>query len=133
MFDNPNNREFVRVGNWSVNAKICTNEGFGQWADVQVLNIAAGGLLFLTDLTFEKGDKIRFDLLIDPLTPGVPMKIPMKVVGEIRDDRGTKSGMRSYSIEFTEISNNDRIRLDELVRHTNYKFKIYAESDCLDM
>ena len=56
----------------------------------------------------------------------------MKVKGEIRDDRGMRNGMRAYSVKFTEIADSDRIRLDELVRLTNYKYRMDSEVDSFE-
>ena len=126
------NREYVRTDNWSIVAKVCRDEYTGKWVDVKIPNVAAGGLLFLTEATFEVGETLCFDLLIDPMTPGISGKIPMKAKGVVRGDRGMRDGLHAYSVEFTEISKSNRIRLDELVRMTNYKYKLDSESDIFD-
>jgi len=101
--------------------------------DVVVLDIAAGGLLFLTDVPYETGDLLRFDLHIDPMAPGISRKIRMKAKGEVTGDRGVRGGKHAFSVKFTEISNEDRIRIDELIRMTNYKYKLDAELDYFDL
>jgi len=128
MSKTPINRQYVRTMNWSVSALVSKNDA-EQWSDVRVLDIAAGGLLFLTDLSFEKGDSLRLDLQIDPMTPGISRKIPMKVTGEVTADRGVRDGKYAFSVKFTEISKEDRIRIDELVRMTNYKYKLDSGLD----
>jgi len=40
--------------------------------------------------------------------------------------------LNAYSVAFTEISNSDRIRLDELVRITDSKYKMDIETDLFD-
>jgi len=132
MLDTPINRNYVRTGSWSITAKVCKDED-GQWSDAPVLDIAAGGLLFVTDVYYEEGDILQFDLKIDPMTPGISQKIPMKVKGEITSDRGVRDGKRAFSVKFTEISTADRIRIDELVRMTNYKYIMDAEQDTFGM
>jgi hypothetical protein len=132
MYDNPINREYVRTDYWSVIAQISKEDDTEQWVDVQVPNIAAGGLLFLTDIAFELGDVLWFDLQIDPIMPGISGKIHMRVKGEIKGDRGMDKGLRSLSVAFTEISKSDRIRLDELVRMTNFKYKLDSDSGPID-
>ena len=132
MIETRINREYVRTDCWSVVAKTSREEDYGSWIDVRVPNIAAGGLLFLTGLQYETGESLWFDLQIDPLTPGVSGMILMKVKGEIKGDRGVREGQRAYSVEFTEISKSDRIRLDELVRITNLKYKLDSECDFFD-
>ena len=131
MLATPINRQYVRTDNWSVTASI-SKDGSAQWHDASVLDIAAGGLLFLTDSSYDKGDSLRFDLSIDPMAPGISQIIQMKVAGTITDDRGIRDGKRAYSVKFTEISNKDRIRIDELVRMTNYMYKLDSNLDYLD-
>ena len=118
MWENPTNRAYVRTNTWSVTAKVSKDETAEEWFDTLVLDMAAGGLLFLSEIPHETGDHFWFDLLIDPMTPGIHGKIPMKVKGEVRGNRGMRNGMNSYSVAFIEISKSDRIRLDELVRKT---------------
>ena len=132
MLETPIQREYVRTDNWSVTAKVSKDENAEQWVEVQVPNLAAGGLLFLSKTKYDIGDILWFDLLIDPMTPGITRKIPMKAKGEVRGDRGETGGTYSYSVVFTEISKGDRIRLDELVHMTNYKYKLDAEADIFD-
>jgi len=116
---------------WSVDALVSKN-GTGQWSEARVLDIAAGGLLFITDMSYEKGDMLRLDLKIDPMTPGISRKIPVKATGEITAARGVREGKLAYSVKFTEISKEDRIRIDELVRMTNYKYKMDSGLDSFD-
>jgi hypothetical protein len=132
MLESQVNRDYVRTDNWSVTAKLSKEADASEWFDIKVTNMAAGGLLFLTDMTFETGDTIWIDMKIDPLAPGIFGTIPLKVTGVIRGSRGTIEGKQAYAVEFTEISKSDRIRLDELVRMTNYKFKLETESDLFD-
>ncbi|MCL2153544.1 MAG: PilZ domain-containing protein [Oscillospiraceae bacterium] len=131
MLATPINRQYVRTDNWSVTASVSKSDS-AEWHDASVLDIAAGGLLFLTDSSYEKGDLLRFDLSIDPMTPGISQIIPMKVAGIITDDRGVRDGKRAFSVKFTEISSKDRIRIDELVRMTNYMYKLDSNMDYLD-
>jgi len=131
MLRTPINRQYVRTGNWSVSAFV-SRDDTDPWSDALVLDIAAGGLLFITDTSYEKGDLLRFDLQIDPMTPGISRKIPMKVIGEIISNRGIRDGKQAFSVKFTEISKEDRIRIDELIRMTNYKYKVDSEVDSFD-
>ena len=121
MTKNPINRLYVRTDSWSVSAKVRSGDA-QQWLEVTVLGIAAGGLLFLTDMPYKKGDLLWFDLKIDPMAPGIAQRIPITAKGEIAGDRGTKDGKHAFSARFTEISKKDAIRIDELVRMTNHKY-----------
>jgi len=134
MIETPIHREYVRTDNWSVVAKIHKDKDADteEWTEVKVPDLAAGGLLFLTDLTFEKGDELWFDLEIDPMTPGIYGKIRMKAKGEIRGDRGIRDEKHAYSVEFLEISETDKIRLDELILLNTIKYKVDAETDIFD-
>ena len=132
MIETRINREYVRTDCWAVIAKTSREENRGNWLDVRVPNIAAGGLLFLSDLVYEAGESLWFDLQIDPLTPGVLGTIQMKTKGEVKGDRGIREGLHAYSVEFIEISKSDRIRLDELIRITNVKYKMECDMDIFD-
>ena len=133
MLNSPVHREYVRTDNWSVIARAKKDGEKESWFDVRIPNIAAGGLLFLSEKEYALGDVFLFELKIDPLTPGIVTTIPMSAKGVIRGDRGkSRDGLHSYSVEFIEISKSDKIRLDELIRMTNYKFKLDSESDIFD-
>jgi len=132
MLKTPINRQYVRTGSWSVSALVSKKDA-NEWIGAHVLDIAAGGLLFLTEMPCEEGDLLQFDLQIDPMTPGISRRIPMKATGEITGDRGVRDGKRAYSARFTDISKEDRIRIDELIRMTNYKYKMDSELDSLDV
>jgi len=132
MLESQINREYVRTDCWSVVAKASKDENDERWFDVRIPNIAAGGLLFLSDLVFESGDSLWFELQIDPMTPGVVGNIRMKVKGEVKGNRGEREGLNSYSVVFTEISHSNRIRLDELILMTNMRYKLESTSDIFD-
>jgi hypothetical protein len=131
MLETPINRNYVRTGNWSVTAKVSRNDS--KSSEASVLDIAAGGLLFVSDVNYENGEILRFDLHIDPMAPGIPRKIRIKTKGEITSNRGIRDGKNAFSVKFTEISKEDRIRIDELIRMTNYKYKIDAGLDNFDL
>ena len=132
MMEAPSSRGYVRTDNWSVDAKVSKEKDAEDWIPVGVPNIAAGGLLFTTDNEFEIGDELWISLMIDPLTPGITSKIPMTVKGAVNVDRGKTAGKHSYAIRFIEISNNDQVRLDELIRLTNYAGHLAGEADIFD-
>jgi len=132
MLENPISRAYVRTDNWAISAKIGDDRDAAQWREIKVLDMAAGGMLILTDTPCVIGDEKWFDLLIDPMTPGVRGKIPMMIKGEIKGDRGSRDGLSSFSVAFTDISQSDRIRLDELIRITTQKYRVDAESNMFD-
>ena len=134
MLETPINREYVRTENWSVVAKT-SKDGDAepeQWTSVQVPDLAAGGILFLTDITYEKGDSMWFDLQIDPMTPGVYGTIKIKTKGEIKAVRGKREELNAYAVAFLDMTDSDKIRLDELVRLTNFRYKVDGETDIFD-
>ena len=133
MLENPIHRDYMRTDSWSITAKVSRENDSENWFDVKVPNIAAGGALVVTETLFEIGEVIQIDMEIDPVAPGFSRKIPIKTKSVVRGDRGTKEGKHIYSVEFKGISNNDRTRLDELVRMTNYSQKLFSESDSFGM
>ena len=127
MYETPINREYVRTDNWSVVAKTSKDKDAETWIDVLVPDVAAGGLLFLADVEYIIGDELWFELRIDPMTPGVYGTIRMVVRGAVRGDRGMRNEKHAYSVVFTEISDGDKIRLDELIRLTNFRYKVDSD------
>lgn len=126
-------REYVRTDNWSISAKVRKDSETERWTEIKMPNIAAGGALIQTDKAFEIGDEVWIDLEIDPITPGITRKIPMNFKSIVRNDRGLTEGLRTYSIEFSGISKNDKTRLDELVQRTNYSSMLNVEADGFGM
>jgi len=116
-------RDYIRTSNWNIHAKISADKK--QWFDVQVPNISANGLLFLTDRSYEKDDTVWFDLKIAPMAIGPDFKVNINVKAIVQSDRGTQDNMRIFSVKFTEISDSDTIQLDELVRLTVSKYGNY--------
>ena len=132
MLETPTKRNYVRTDSWAVTATV-SKDAIAQCKNVPVPDIAAGGLLFLSDIPFEQGDLLQFDLHIDPMAPGISRKIRIKTTGEITGDRGTRDGKHAFSVKFTDISKGDSIRIDELIRMTNYKYKIDSGLDNFDV
>ncbi|MDR0248658.1 MAG: PilZ domain-containing protein [Oscillospiraceae bacterium] len=108
-------RDYVRTSNWSVDAKYSKDNH--AWLEAEIPNIAAGGLLMLADEGLQKDDEIWVDLIIDPiLGPSIPVHIKAKAV--VKAERAPQEHKHSYAVVFTDISQEDKIRLDELVRMT---------------
>jgi hypothetical protein len=116
-------RAYLRTNALSVAAKASKNADADQWLDVSVLNLSASGLLFLTDMTYEEGEILWLDLLIDPMIAGYSTKNHMKIKGVINNYRGIVNDMNAFSVVYTQISKSSRIWLDELIHmaHNAYK------------
>jgi hypothetical protein len=110
-----NKRDYVRTNNFSIDAKI--SEDGKDWFTVKVPNIAAGGLIFLTERSYKPGDVLNFELRIDPRII-IVIPLNMRFKGVIKSDRGPQEGKNMYAVVFSEITTDDQIRLDELVRLT---------------
>jgi hypothetical protein len=108
-----NKRDYVRTNNFSIDAKI--SEDGQEWYSVKVPNVAAGGLIFLTEREYKPGDVLTFEMRIDPRII-IVIPINMKFKGTVKSDRGQEDGKNMYAVVYSEISNDDQIRLDELVR-----------------
>jgi hypothetical protein len=106
-------RGYVRTDNFTIVAK--TSEKGKDWHDVTVPNISAGGLLLETDFVHNQGDVLWFNLQIDPRI-AIVIPINVKTKGVINSDRGIHGNKHMYAVEFVEISSDDQIRMDELVR-----------------
>ena len=124
-------RKYVRTENWSVTAKASKDADGEQWFDAQVEELSAGGLLFETELFCKKGDTLRFDLEINPLMPGITDYIQVKAKGLVKSVRERHNDLLVYGVEFSDISNSDQIRLDELVQLTIKKYMLDSDAPSL--
>jgi hypothetical protein len=113
-------RDYVRAENWAINAKSSPDKN--GWKEIKVSNVSANGILFHTVETLIKGDSLFVTLDINPKIVGFNTVINMKVKVRIMSERGMDEGMNAYGAEFVEISMEDQIRLDELVRMTIEKY-----------
>ena len=95
----------------NVVAKVSKNSQ--EWVDAHVADISCGGLRFQIDRQFTIGDILRFDLYITNVMRDIKLKVKGEVIGEL----GVKDGMHAYRVEFKEISDEDRINLDELIKY----------------
>ena len=109
-------RSYVRTSNWKVDAKVSLDHE--EWQVVDVVDIAAGGLLFQTEAEYTVGDSVHLDLYIDPLLPEIPEKLHMEMVARISSFREQSSEVNAYGVVFIKISLSDQVRLDELIRLT---------------
>ena len=85
------------------------------WLPAHVDDISSGGLKFLVDKTFSKGDILYFDLRID----GVTRDFLIRTTAEVIRSNGTENNAHIYSVRFKDIPDKDQIELDEFV-HYNY-------------
>ena len=115
-----NVRAYVRTNYWSVEAKVSLDQE--TWTEVQVPDISAGGLQFLSHDTISEGQSVWFDLSINPLMREVPDMVYVEAKGVVKRAIGANNRVRTYGVEFTEITENERIRLDVLINRTIEKF-----------
>ena len=112
-----------RTNNWKISAKI--SEATKEWFEVKVPDISAGGLMFRTERTYQDGDALHFDLLVDPVMHDIYGKIKemhIKAKAVIVSHRNSKNNTNSFGVKFTEMAAGDRVRLDELIRLTIMKY-----------
>ncbi|MCL2019030.1 MAG: PilZ domain-containing protein [Oscillospiraceae bacterium] len=97
------------------------------WHDAWVFDISAGGLKFVTNIMFEIGVDLWFDLNI----PEFLSKKQMKVQGTIsRQEGNDEKGMFIYGVGFKNLSKEVRIGIDESVlfrERTRQKKKNYSD------
>jgi hypothetical protein len=124
---NQTRRGYARTSSWNISAKISADKHI--WSEIDVPDIAAGGLLFLTDASHNEGELFYFDLEINPKLLEVHGVVKIKAKGQIKSNRGVQNKKNAYSVEFTEISRGDQIRLDELVRLSTAKFRLQEVDD----
>ena len=109
-------RDYIRTSSWNIKAK--ASDDNLQWFDIQVPNISASGLLFMTDREYECGNEVWIKLTISPIVVGPDFEVKMSVQAAVKGNREDTDGLHCYSAKFTKIEQSDQIRLDELVRIT---------------
>jgi len=113
---NVNNRRLSqRTNMWNVIAK--ASEDKKQWISVVIPNISVGGVSFATDKDYEIGDRLWFDLDIDPILPSI-QKFKLVVQCEIKNARELDGGIINYGTIYCDISNINNARLAELIDRT---------------
>jgi len=120
-------RGYVRTDNWRVHAKI--NVDGKDWHEVEVPDMAAGGLRFVTDMDIPAGSAVWFDLSIDPKIIEIYGEIHIKAKAVVKSDRGLEGGHHSYGVVFSEIASADQIRLDELITLAIHKYKMEGSGE----
>jgi len=93
-----------------------------EWFEVQVPDISAGGLQLVTDRVFEPDEILCIDLNIDPLMSGNPNNFVLKAKLIVKRLISSRADSHTYSAAFSDISNEDKVRLDILVNWTMENF-----------
>jgi hypothetical protein len=83
-----------------------------EWEVVSVKNVSSGGLKFLSEKLYEKGDVLWFSLRV--VSPRTEYRRVVK--SEVLNNYGNVAKKHAYGVIFKEMSNNDHITLDEVLR-----------------
>ena len=108
-------RTSQRTNMWNVVAK--ASEDRKSWFSVIIPNVSAGGLMFSTDKPYDIGDRLWFDLDIDPILPGIE-KYQLLVQCEIKNKREIYDTINGYGTIFCALQNSDATQLNELIDRT---------------
>jgi len=116
--DRTNRRAYKRDPDFCSDAKVSLDGDI--WHDAQVFDISAGGLKFLTNVLFDIGEEIWFDLEIPEF---LSKREEIKVKGSVcRQDN--EDGKFLYGVAFSHISPDLQIHLDEnIVLRSGRQFK----------
>jgi len=117
-----NRRQNQRTNMWNVVAK--AGEEKKLWFSVVIPNISVGGLSFITDKPFKVGDRLWFDLDVDPVLPSID-KFKLLIQCEIKNARELDGAIMSYGAIFCDISNATSARLSELIDRTALVYGSY--------
>jgi len=102
-------RNYPRCSNLICKLFVSTN-GI-RWDEIELYDISAGGLKYATEVTYEVGAKIRFNLYIYNMLS----EFNMKLEGEIVRAERCK-GKNAYAVKFIDFNKYHQIQLDELIR-----------------
>ena len=92
----------------------------GDWVDIEVLNMAAGGLLFSIIGEYDIEDEVSFDLVIDSNVINradsfQSVKLDMKFKAVIKYHMGINDDENTYGAAVVEMSQSKKIQLDEMI------------------
>ncbi|MCL2755165.1 MAG: hypothetical protein FWD35_05565 [Oscillospiraceae bacterium] len=120
---NPTRRGYQRTDRFTIIGKARPASDVpvkGGWDSIDVLNMAAGGLLFIIEKAYSVGDVLEFELDIDTnvisrLENYQSIKINVKCRAVVKYHMGIQGDKNTYGAAITEMSQSDKIRLDELI------------------
>ena len=117
-----NRRAYKRDPDFCSDAKVSLDGEI--WHDAQVYDISAGGLKFLTNVMFDIGEDLWFDLEIPEF---LSHREEIKVKGTICR-QANEEGKFLYGVAFTKITPELQIHLDENImmrsgRYLNFRKK----------
>jgi hypothetical protein len=120
MDKNFTRREYLRTDRFTIVGKAKPNSDSADWLEVDVLNMAAGGLLFTIDTSFEMNQEVLFDLSIDTnvisrMENYQSIKIDLQFKAKVKYHMGIAGDGNTYGAAITEMSQSKKIQLDELI------------------
>jgi hypothetical protein len=108
MKDEESARAYQRGGHLQGEVKISRDNV--KWADVEIMDIGSGGLLFKTSDVYKIGESLSFDLNIR----GFFSEFNLQCTGTIRNEK-SMGGHNYYGIAFTCLDPDKKIIIDENV------------------
>jgi hypothetical protein len=120
MDKNFTRREYLRTDRFTIIGKAKEKKDSVQWLEVDVLNMAAGGLLFAIGGAFDIDQELHFDLHIDTnvisrMENYQSIKLDLQFAAKIKYHMGIHGDGNIYGAAITEISQSKKIQLDELI------------------
>jgi hypothetical protein len=113
-------RGYLRTDRFTIVGKAKTLDESAKWVDVDVLNMAAGGLLFSVADVLETNQEVMFDLKVDTnvisrMENYTSIKLDLQFKAKVKYHMGVQSDANTYGAAITEMSQSKRIQLDELI------------------
>lgn len=102
-------RKYQRFGNAVCEAAFSTDKV--RWNDIELCDISAGGLKFLTNKAYDLETQMYFDLSLYNFLS----EFSMKCEGHIVRKENTKD-LNSYAVKFDNVDKYIRVQLDEVIK-----------------
>jgi hypothetical protein len=123
MDNNLSRRGYLRTDRFKITGKAMSaksKDKSEQWVEVDVLNMAAGGLLFSIEAEYAIDETVCFDLCIDSnvisrMDSYQSIKLDVEFKAEIKYHMGIHGNINTYGAAITEMSQSKKIQLDELI------------------
>ncbi|MCL2109331.1 MAG: PilZ domain-containing protein [Oscillospiraceae bacterium] len=103
-----NRRAYKRDPNFCTEAKVSLDGEI--WHSAQIFDISASGLKFLTNVLFDIGEDLWFDLEIPEF---LHRHEEIKIKGTICRQENEDGGKFVYGVAFSQISHDLKIQIDE--------------------
>ena len=102
-------RQYRRSEHMEIDVKVSSNGR--NWEKVQAVDLSSGGIRFMTSKIYALNANMRFDITVYNFLA----EFGFKVQGEIKSVNKDEENIYRYGVQFLDLDENTKIRIDENV------------------